>query len=186
MTFKPGNTAGFKPGQGGRAKGARNIISTAFLEALAEHFQEEGHKAIEICFHERPVEYLKIVASILPKELEVTNTKYWRNYPMQTLNSSLPTSPDLSAADLKIALRQSKDELTRRRTENKLAYYRPYPKQREFHAAGANHRERLLMAGNQTGKTLASAMSRHARNGHLPGVVDGLSLRPRYPCLGVR
>ena len=54
MTFKPGNTAGFKPGQGGRAKGARNVISTAFLEALAKHFQEEGHKAIEIVFHERP------------------------------------------------------------------------------------------------------------------------------------
>ena len=74
MTFKPGNTAGFKPGQGGRAKGARNVISTAFLEALAKHFQEEGHEAIEIVFHERPAEYLKIVAAILPKEFEITNT----------------------------------------------------------------------------------------------------------------
>ena len=43
----------------------------------------------------------------------------------------------------------------RRRTENSLAYYRPYPKQREFHAAGAGARERLLMAGNQLGKTIA-------------------------------
>src|SRR5262249_28115250 len=31
----------------------------------------------------------------------------------------------------------------------------PYPKQREFHEAGLKHRERLLMAGNQLGKTLA-------------------------------
>src|SRR5262249_43107249 len=31
----------------------------------------------------------------------------------------------------------------------------PYPKQSEFHEAGATHRERLLMAGNQLGKTLA-------------------------------
>jgi hypothetical protein len=46
-------------------------------------------------------------------------------------------------------------EKTRRLTENKLAYYKPYPKQIEFHAAGAMHRERLLMAGNQLGKTLA-------------------------------
>ncbi len=38
---------------------------------------------------------------------------------------------------------------------NRLAYYRPYPKQSEFHAAGARARERLLMAGNQLGKTLA-------------------------------
>jgi Terminase large subunit, T4likevirus-type, N-terminal len=49
-------------------------------------------------------------------------------------------------------------EKQRRLTENRLNYYRPYPKQADFHAAGAKYRERLLMAGNQTGKTLASAM----------------------------
>src|SRR5262249_44054179 len=42
--------------------------------------------------------------------------------------------------------------------EDKLASYKPYLKQGEFHAAGAKHRERLLMAGNQLGKTLAGAM----------------------------
>ena len=36
----------------------------------------------------------------------------------------------------------------------RLSSYRPYPKQREFRAAGAAHRERLFMAGNQLGKTL--------------------------------
>src|SRR5215212_8824141 len=46
-------------------------------------------------------------------------------------------------------------EKSRRRVENRLAYYRPYPKQARFHAAGAGSRERLLMAGNQLGKTLA-------------------------------
>ena len=46
-------------------------------------------------------------------------------------------------------------ERNRRRTENRLAYYRPYPKQIEFHEAGASARERLLMASNQLGKTLA-------------------------------
>src|SRR5437762_1042990 len=40
-------------------------------------------------------------------------------------------------------------------TENRLACYVPYPKQIAFHAAGATARERLLMAGNQLGKTLA-------------------------------
>jgi phage terminase large subunit-like protein len=49
-------------------------------------------------------------------------------------------------------------EKSRRRTENKIAYYKPYPKQADFHAAGAKYRERLLMAGNQVGKSLASAM----------------------------
>src|SRR5262245_64219148 len=46
-------------------------------------------------------------------------------------------------------------EKTRRLTENRLGYYRAYPKQVEFHAVGATYRERLLMAGNQLGKTLA-------------------------------
>lgn len=44
-------------------------------------------------------------------------------------------------------------EQLRRRRERLLFDYRPYPKQVEFHAAGAEHRERMLMAGNQQGKT---------------------------------
>lgn len=36
---------------------------------------------------------------------------------------------------------------------DKLSTYRPYPKQMQFHAAGAKYRERLLMAANQVGKT---------------------------------
>ncbi len=39
-----------------------------------------------------------------------------------------------------------------------LLFYKPYPKQREFHALGATIRERILLAGNQLGKTYAAAM----------------------------
>lgn len=49
------------------------------------------------------------------------------------------------------------EEMERRRRTNLLAKYRPYSKQREFHRAGAKYRERLFMAGNQLGKTLAGA-----------------------------
>ena len=45
----------------------------------------------------------------------------------------------------------------RRQRENWLANYKPYAKQREFHEAGAHARERLFMAGNQLGKTVAGA-----------------------------
>lgn len=41
---------------------------------------------------------------------------------------------------------------------DRLSGYRPYPKQKEFHDAGATARERLLSAGNQVGKTLAASM----------------------------
>lgn len=49
-------------------------------------------------------------------------------------------------------------EKARRLIECRLAYYKPYPKQADFHAAGTKSRERLLMAGNQLGKTLAGGM----------------------------
>ena len=66
--------------------------------------------------------------------------------------TELSTLPEGSLSTLVQTLEAEK---ARRRTESRLSYYRPYDKQREFHAAGATHRERLLMAGNQLGKTLA-------------------------------
>lgn len=46
-------------------------------------------------------------------------------------------------------------EIQRRQRTNRLKFYRPYVKQHEFHTVGV--RERLFMAGNQLGKTLAGA-----------------------------
>src|SRR4029077_20188908 len=46
-----------------------------------------------------------------------------------------------------------------RAAENKLAHYRPYPKQAAFHEAGAKHRERLLLAANPSGKTPAGGVA---------------------------
>lgn len=48
-------------------------------------------------------------------------------------------------------------EKARRRERTKLLRYAPYPKQVEFHSKGKDHRERLLMAGNQLGKTYCGA-----------------------------
>lgn len=50
-------------------------------------------------------------------------------------------------------LEQTLKAALHQRTFNKLAFYAPYPKQQEFHDLGATYRERLLMAGNQDGKT---------------------------------
>lgn len=59
-------------------------------------------------------------------------------------------------------------EVRRRLDENKLADYKPYPKQYLFHASGGslNVRERLLRAGNQLGKTWSAGFE-HAM--HLTG-----------------
>lgn len=67
-----------------------------------------------------------------------------------------------------IRLHKLLSELERRRAENRLAEYTPYPAQRRFHASGGplDVRERLLIAGNQVGKTI-SAGYEHAM--HLTG-----------------
>src|SRR5258708_7879183 len=68
------------------------------------------------------------------------------------------TGQKLSPEKLAAMQARLEAEEERRIAENKLAHYRPYPKQAAFHDAGARYRERLLMAGNQVGKTLAAAM----------------------------
>lgn len=55
----------------------------------------------------------------------------------------------------KLELARLLEEKTRRLTFNALRYYSPYAKQRQFHDASATFRERLFMAGNQLGKTVA-------------------------------
>jgi len=61
----------------------------------------------------------------------------------------------LSCDQRSALLQKMEAEQCRRRAENRLASYRPYPKQQDFHDAGATARERLLIAGNQVGKTIA-------------------------------
>jgi hypothetical protein len=64
-----------RPKTGGRAKGVRNRISHSFLEALHKDFEEHGVAAIKISRIEKPVEYIKIVASLLPKEFEISDSR---------------------------------------------------------------------------------------------------------------
>jgi phage terminase large subunit-like protein len=59
--------------------------------------------------------------------------------------------------ELTQAEKRLESELERRQREDRLKYYQPYPKQAQFHEAGAQHRERLFMAGNRVGKTLCGA-----------------------------
>jgi hypothetical protein len=62
----------FQPGNPGRPKGARNKLGEDFIHALHDDFQEGGIAAIQAVRTERPHEYLKVIASLLPKELKVT------------------------------------------------------------------------------------------------------------------
>src|SRR6266705_2489056 len=72
---------------------------------------------------------------------------------MQTTTNIEGLSPDLATA----ALRRLETEQQRRKDENQLARFKPYPRQAEFLASTA--RETLLMAANQSGKTYCGGMA---------------------------
>jgi Family of unknown function (DUF5681) len=69
----------FKPGQSGnpagRPKGSRNKVSEKLLEALATDFDAHGREVIEKVRAERRADYLKIVASLVPKQMEIDDRR---------------------------------------------------------------------------------------------------------------
>ncbi|MEM6899596.1 MAG: hypothetical protein AAF583_07500 [Pseudomonadota bacterium] len=61
---------------GGRPIGARNKLSEAFIEALHDDFVEHGKTVIEAVRKERPQDYLKVIASLLPKDVNLAVNPY--------------------------------------------------------------------------------------------------------------
>jgi hypothetical protein len=55
----------------GKPVGSRNRIQGEFLKALAEDFAEHGREAIIQCRITKPDAYIKVVATLIPKSLEI-------------------------------------------------------------------------------------------------------------------
>ena len=70
-----GKETRFKPGQsgnpGGKPTAAKNKLQSDFLYALAEDFASGGAEAISRMRTETPAAYVKAIASLMPKELEI-------------------------------------------------------------------------------------------------------------------
>jgi hypothetical protein len=67
--FLPGNS-----GFGGRPRGSRNKLGEAFLEDLRDSWIEQGPRALARCAEEDPAGYCRIVASLMPKDIDVNVT----------------------------------------------------------------------------------------------------------------
>lgn len=69
----------FKPGQSGnpagRPRGSRHKLGENFITALQADFEQHGEAVIATVRAEDPVAYMKVVASILPKEVKVTTAQ---------------------------------------------------------------------------------------------------------------
>lgn len=56
---------------GGRHKGSRNKLGEQFIDDLYADWQANGVETLQRVREEKPDQYLKVVASILPKDLNV-------------------------------------------------------------------------------------------------------------------
>lgn len=106
--IKPGEVRNPK----GRAKGCRNRLGEDFIQALQADFAKHGAKTIETVREDRPQDYLKVIASILPKELNV-RTDALNELPDDELVALLDSVRSLVASGA-LAAPGSRDEATPR------------------------------------------------------------------------
>ena len=63
------------PGQSGnpagRPKGSRNKLAEAFTSDLLAHWEKVGPEAIERAYEESAVQYMRIIAQVVPKEFKI-------------------------------------------------------------------------------------------------------------------
>ena len=67
--FKPGNKAGK-----GRSKGSRNRITKLYLDILRKSIEEHGEEVLERVRKERPEVWVKLLAVLVPKDLDVQHS----------------------------------------------------------------------------------------------------------------
>lgn len=59
--------------RGGRPTGARDRLRNNFIAALADDFKAHGAEAIELMRVNDPSGYVRAIASLMPKEMDVTH-----------------------------------------------------------------------------------------------------------------
>jgi hypothetical protein len=67
--FLPGNS-----GFGGRPKGARSKLGEQFLEDLRTVWEERGIEALRRCAEEEPSAFVRVLAGLLPRDLNINAT----------------------------------------------------------------------------------------------------------------
>jgi hypothetical protein len=70
IPWKPGQSGNLK----GRPRGSRNKLSEDFLADLHESWLAFGKPALMTAAWTHPVEFVRVVASLMPRELDATTT----------------------------------------------------------------------------------------------------------------
>ena len=62
---------GNKP-PGGRPKGSRNKLAESFVSDLRDCWETHGIEALERCATEEPAQFVRVVASLMPKDINLS------------------------------------------------------------------------------------------------------------------
>ncbi len=87
-----------QPATRGRPRVYRERLTHAFLENLNADFEKHGPAVIEAVRTNEPAQYLKVVASLVPKEIELTRSL-----------SGLDDDKLIAAIELVLAMRRPED-----------------------------------------------------------------------------
>lgn len=89
----------FKPGNPGRPKGSRNKLGEAFIAALHDDFTEHGVATIQAVREDRPHEYLRVVAGLLPKEFKIETVSELTDEQLDARIRQLADALEIGVAD---------------------------------------------------------------------------------------
>jgi hypothetical protein len=68
---KTGRFLAGNSGNGGRKLGSRNRLGEAFISDLHDAWIKNGKSVIDLVIRDEPAKFLKIVASLMPKEIDI-------------------------------------------------------------------------------------------------------------------
>jgi hypothetical protein len=94
MTFQ----RGFSGNPGGNRHRTRHLLNQEFMEALLLNFRHEGKRAIEKVARNQPGVYLKILALLVPREMQIEHTNRIKQMTDEEIDQAIEAIETLLAA----------------------------------------------------------------------------------------
>ena len=94
MTFRPG-VSGNPHGNRHRT---RHLLNQEFMQALLLHFRQHGKKAIEKVARNQPAVYVKILALLVPREMQIEHTNIIKQMTDEEIEQAIEAIQTMLAA----------------------------------------------------------------------------------------